>query len=307
VTEKKTCYVIMPFSKTESTSENEWKKNFNNLFKPIIEDPQTGYECKKSELDTGSFTKEIVMNLKDADVVLADITDYNHNVMWELGVRHTLSKRTIMVVREDLIEKIPSDIKNYGVVTYQNTITGFQEFKEKIHNLLKKIEKNPEKPDSPVYDFLKESDLILSDYNKQRIISQLHSLLSEISFNLTVWDTIQQNIKSKKKDFEYFRFFSSSIQYLFSTYLIPNEQLYHDALLTRVYLRTLDYMLDDVHQGKLKPSSLSEPMKDFRKQTIKLKNSILEVKKSIQSGSFIEELPPVILIGNKYEKMFKEK
>lgn len=77
---------------------------FREFFKSTIESSPYDYICQHSKLESGSFTKEIVRNLKTAYLVLADITDLNANVLWELGVRHSLSKRTIMVARSDVVK-----------------------------------------------------------------------------------------------------------------------------------------------------------------------------------------------------------
>ena len=77
--------------------------------------------------------------MKNAYVVLADITGFNGNVMWELGVRHALSPRTILVARDKILDsKIISDLKIYGVNTYENNAGGIKQFKQKIKNTLKK-------------------------------------------------------------------------------------------------------------------------------------------------------------------------
>lgn len=54
--------------------------------------------------------------MKNAHLVVADITGLNGNVMWELGVRHALPPRTIMVAREETLnDSLILDLKIYGV------------------------------------------------------------------------------------------------------------------------------------------------------------------------------------------------
>ena len=187
---KKICYVIMPFSKTQTTSKAKWKKMYTEIFRPIIEKSPFGYECKRSGLDHGSFTKDIILNLRDAYLVLADITDLNANVMWELGVRHSLSKRTIIVAREDFIPQIPSDIAEYVTIPYEFGLTGYPKFEGMINDLLQKIEDDPEKSDSPVFNFIKEEELILSSYGRKQIINKLIGLMTEIGENLELANEI---------------------------------------------------------------------------------------------------------------------
>lgn len=168
---KKKCFVIMPFSETESCSEEEWEEIYN-LFKKTIE--EAGYACERSSpIKGGALIKNIIQQLYTAEIVLADLTDTNANVFYELGVRHSLKKRTIMVAYEN--HHLPSDISGYGVIFYStDTLQGREDFKDKIHKRINEIEQNPEKSDNPVSDFLNEE---LDKYTRQ-----LESFSGEIPY-----------------------------------------------------------------------------------------------------------------------------
>lgn len=92
---RKDAFVIMPFSATASATEVQWTEVFQEVFKPAFE--QCGYECDRAKPMTGSLTETIVERLRNARIVLADITDRNANVFYELGVRHSLRSGTIIV------------------------------------------------------------------------------------------------------------------------------------------------------------------------------------------------------------------
>ena len=79
----------MPFSTTESCSEDEWTLLFEALFKPAIEGANLDYECRRSVATRGNIVASILQELKESYVVLADLTDHNANVFYELGVRHS--------------------------------------------------------------------------------------------------------------------------------------------------------------------------------------------------------------------------
>lgn len=224
----KICYVIMPFSPTESTKN--WDDVYQRLFMPVIEESKFGYKCKRSEIRNGAFTKDIVRNLKTAFLVLADITDFNSNVMWELGVRHALSQRTIMVAREDMIEKIPTDIKGYGVIAYPKEITGFTKFKEDITAVLEKIEKEPDRGDNPVFDFLKIEDLILSSVERKQIIGKLIGLLNELFDNLQYVEDFISKPPIVGSAGRLHRMPSHAINELLSTAYIPIDDNFHLTL-----------------------------------------------------------------------------
>src|ERR1044072_2623814 len=94
-------YVIMPFSKTtEERSEDYWTEHFEHFvrdqIKEIVEhDPilnQFDWRIYRSSVDKGGpLNYEIVWDLLTSQIVIADITDKNPNVLYELGIRHALT------------------------------------------------------------------------------------------------------------------------------------------------------------------------------------------------------------------------
>ena len=94
------CFVIMPFSETKSCTEQEWTYIFDTVLKPAVEGAGLGYECHRSNATRGNIVAGIIRDLNDAYVVLADLTDRNANVFYELGVRHALTDRTIIVAQQ---------------------------------------------------------------------------------------------------------------------------------------------------------------------------------------------------------------
>jgi len=239
----------MPFSATSTTKD--WDKVFSEVFRPVIEEAGLGYTCQRSENQNGSFTKEIVQNLRSAFLVLADITDFNPNVMWELGVRHSLSRRTIMVARADMIEKIPSDIKNYGVIPYDTEITAFTTFRTQIKQILLKIEAEPERSDNPVFDFLRIEELILTQNERKTTIRKLSGLLTELFTNLKIADNIANGTYSvKPESITLRRYFTSAILHLINTnYVIADktylQRLINTAILMENVNRRLDYLMTE--------------------------------------------------------------
>lgn len=109
-----TCYVIMPFSKTNTLDKNDWTRIFETLFKPTIE--LFGLTCQRSNVKTGSILHHIVTSIHDAVVILADITDSRPNVFYELGIAHAILDQVVMVSQR--IDECPSDLKQYGIIPY---------------------------------------------------------------------------------------------------------------------------------------------------------------------------------------------
>ncbi len=151
----RTAYVIMPFSSTETCSTDEWTEIYENVFKPTIE--ACGYSCERARPETGSLIRSIIEKLQKSTIVLADITDKNANVLYELGVRHSISKRTIIVSQNAV--HIPSDLSGYWSIIYGIRPAQLSEFRRDIRRIIEEIEKNPDKSDSPISDHLEQQKL----------------------------------------------------------------------------------------------------------------------------------------------------
>lgn len=152
---QRSCFVIMPFSDTSKCKSEQWTEIFENMIKPAVKDFGNHYKCYKACLDIGNIIKDILSNLNQADVVIADLTDKNPNVFYELGVRHALRNTTILITQS--FEDVPFDLKHYALVKYDwTTRKGREEFSKSIGRILRHFEDNPDNSilTSPVLEYL---------------------------------------------------------------------------------------------------------------------------------------------------------
>lgn len=98
MSEKKICFVIAPIGEEGS----ETRKRSDQILKYIIAPAATecGYEPKRADsfATPGIITKQIIEQLIDAPLVIADLTDYNPNVFYELAVRHAVRKPVVQLI-----------------------------------------------------------------------------------------------------------------------------------------------------------------------------------------------------------------
>ena len=155
MTSARDCFVIMPFSTTETCSEEEWTSIFETKIKPAVEASGHGYVCRRSQATRGNVLAGIMQQLATAHVVIADLTDANPNVFYELGVRHALTDRTILIAQDE--RAIPFDLRSYAWHVYNwRDEGGIRQLFQRIKDLLDEIERQPDRPDNPVSDFVRE-------------------------------------------------------------------------------------------------------------------------------------------------------
>lgn len=314
---EKICYVIMPFSKLGKITEKKWTETFEELFKPAIEDAGLEYKCIRSTIRNGSFTKDILKNLKNANVVLADVSGTNPNVMWELGVRHTFSRRTILVVRKDLsTEKIISDLKNYGVIDYVlNPLPKVNAFKKKIKELLEGIEQEPERDDSPVFDYLSDEELILSSYGRKQIINKLIGLMTENGENLELTNGILSKTITLGRESEgnvtNSRYNLKGLEKLLVENYVNGGEKYIKLLQSiRKKCNGTNHQLDislttsKEHREKL-IDVIMEDSKELKKELTKLMNDSRDLYSAVKLNSLIDVEPNITISKELGKEFFK--
>jgi hypothetical protein len=174
---KRDCYVIMPFSATASSTAEQWTEIYEEVFRPAV--LECGYTCDRARPGTGSLPRGIVESLRSSFLVLADITDRNANVFYELGIRHALSRRTIIV--SQLGQSPPSDLGGYWHLQYGTSPRQVSAFKADMKRLTQAIEADPERSDNPVADYLEGEDISINRAVNLHNLKKLSALYTELS------------------------------------------------------------------------------------------------------------------------------
>ncbi len=147
----KKCFIIMPFSKTTTKhTERYWTDHYQKILKPKIESVG-GIRAERSKAIRGQIIKDIITDLIAADIVVADLTDANPNVFYELGIRQSFKHGTITIAEYGT--KIPFDVKGKGVLFYHpRDLIKNSEFESDFLQALKDCIENPNSSDSVVLE-----------------------------------------------------------------------------------------------------------------------------------------------------------
>lgn len=176
------CFVISPIGKENSDIYNHFKEVLDYVIKPAIESVPLKLRIVRADdiNRSGSFIKDILNHIYSSFIVIADLTNQNPNVFYELGVRHALSARTVLLAQK--LDDVPSDLREYRTIIYDTSAKGSQKFKKKITQYIEEMKKEPHRPDNPVLDRLpnltenKQADL---EDQISKLKSQLTTVLSK--------------------------------------------------------------------------------------------------------------------------------
>lgn len=189
------CFVIMPFSETSKVhTEEHWNNHFTRFLKPLIESGGV-FEVERSKALHGDLLRQIVTDLVTAPLVVADLTDANPNVYWELGVRQSFKHRTITIAENGT--KLPFDLTTKGTLFYYpNDYLKTGEFSESFLSAIKDCLDNPDSPDSYVLETLSGRGTLYQILMRDESLRRLNALISEIQGNEDSWKHIIATCKS---------------------------------------------------------------------------------------------------------------
>jgi hypothetical protein len=123
--ERKTCFVAMPVTTPAPYADDlrdhdHFGHVLRHLFTPALE--QAGFTVIPPKmLGAALIHAEIIRHLEQADLVLADLSSYNANVFFELGIRTSLD-RPVVLVKDGRTTVIPFDLGTINVLTYDESL-----------------------------------------------------------------------------------------------------------------------------------------------------------------------------------------
>jgi len=148
---KKRCFVITPIG----DDTDPIRRHIDGIIEAAIV-PALGskYVISVSHKisEPGSITKQIISEIYQGDLVIANLTDKNPNVMYELAFRHTLGLPVIMIAEKGT--SLPADIIMQRTIFYCNDAKGVLELKEELKKAEEEI--SFDKKCGPIYEVLGE-------------------------------------------------------------------------------------------------------------------------------------------------------
>jgi hypothetical protein len=116
---KKTCFVIAPIGAAGTETRKRSDKVLRHIFRSALEEKYI--VTRADEIDeAGMITSQILRAVQDSHLVVADLTETNANVLYELAVRHMIEKPVIHLI-EPRLSKIPFDIAGFRTIEFDIT------------------------------------------------------------------------------------------------------------------------------------------------------------------------------------------
>lgn len=120
---KTSIFLVMPFLET-------WSAETYDIIKEVCHNLDVTLNRADEILGSQSIYNDIITNIVESDVIIADITIKNANVFYELGYAHALNKKVILIRQP--YDNVPFDIAQFRYIEYELSFKKAKEFQKRL-------------------------------------------------------------------------------------------------------------------------------------------------------------------------------
>jgi hypothetical protein len=164
------CFVLMPF-------QDDLKEVYSKAIKPACE--KVGFTALRADELTGPFNihRDIIQFIFTSDAIVADLTAWNPNVFYEMGVAHAIDNKTIMIIQKG--HKLPFDIGNYRCIFYEQSERGLELLAHDLEKYFRTMETWRQRPTNPVQEH-KPHEAFIPKSEAEKLERELQRLQKEL-------------------------------------------------------------------------------------------------------------------------------
>jgi hypothetical protein len=197
----KTCYIIGPISEPDS-KQRKWA-NFvrKHIVKPAVTSCGYAEPARADDQDTGLIMQGVIEQMFDAKLVIADLTDHNPNVFYELGIRHCAQKPVIHLIKNGQLP--PFDLGNNKAIFIDRDHEVVEQAVNDIKTRIQAIENNPHQFHSDVQLYMRLKQLkvfeMTATIKDKVIIEILKSMYEDFVFHWPLLRRLYEELVEKPK------------------------------------------------------------------------------------------------------------
>lgn len=130
--ENKKCFVLMPFN-----NDNNLQEIYQDSVKKVVE--SLDITCQRADdiYETKPIIETIWEQINKATFIIADLTNKNANVFYELGVAHTVGKEVILLSQN--IDDVPFDLRHLKIIIYETTPRGVTNLEKQLESMIQSV------------------------------------------------------------------------------------------------------------------------------------------------------------------------
>ena len=174
----KTCFVISPIDEPDTDTRKRSDQILRHIISPAVEAKGYKTPLRADEIsEPGIITSQVIQHVVDDDLVIADLTERNPNVFYELAVRHAIRKPFIQLIGQG--ESIPFDVASTRtIIVDHHDLDNVDRAKKEIEEQIDSLESDSTALETPISVSLDLQYLRRSEDPRER---SLGDVLSEVS------------------------------------------------------------------------------------------------------------------------------
>ena len=271
----KICFIISPIGDAGSDIRKRSDTIRDHIIKPALAPLDYTIERADTVNESGMITSQIVQRIMDSALVIADLTDRNPNVFYELAIRHATRKPFIQLIRDG--DPIPFDVAGLRTIPVDiHDLGSAAEARQSINAQASAFESGTEDLQTPISVAIDLQLLRRSDSPEHQSLADILSSLSGLKQAV---DALQQQLNRRTLSvlpspniLKIPLGYSSNYKKVFSTALVKRAELFLQhgwTLLSTKHVVGKDGSIQiDYTLGWPLPSEPSEPSEEEQKQAI---------------------------------------
>lgn len=180
---KKKCFVISPIGDPAGAIRAEADWLLKGVIKPALE---PDFEVKRADefSKTDVITNQVILAIKNADLIVADLSGHNPNVFYELALAHAYERPVVPMIRSD--QTIPFDNHAMATIFYsRDRIENWEQAKADLKSAAKDAVLPDHKVTNPVTIALGFGQVRAGPEDRDSLLTRLMETVEEHSFEIS--------------------------------------------------------------------------------------------------------------------------
>ena len=126
------CFVVSPIGEPDSETRRRSDAVLLHIITPAAR--EAGLVAIRADqlASPGIITNQVITHILGDKMVVADLTDHNANVFYELALRHAFRKPVVLLILKE--QKLPFDVHGIRTIHYDLSLDGVAEAREEVKN-----------------------------------------------------------------------------------------------------------------------------------------------------------------------------
>ncbi len=198
MSKEKICFVITPIGDEGSEIRLRADNIFEYVIKQVVE--PLGYTPLRSDKisKSGMITPQIIEQIVSAPLIIADLTDHNPNVSYELALRHAIKKPCIHIMQVG--QPLPFDIgQQRTIFVDEKNLHSVDKGKKDIAAQVKEVDSEAFEMETPISTSIFLETLKKSGGSAEQSMAELMKVVLGLQDRMYSIETMLDDIVSAKE------------------------------------------------------------------------------------------------------------